>query len=179
MILRKIFVAAFLLTLSLSADAQLEKGKYSINAGVSSRIIWGVGGDLLLLDNYTFGAGYFIKDRLEVGLKGDFHYLNGTNYSRKDYSLGAYSKYYFTKKKRFTPYVEGSLGGGRATSILENHFILDRRFLKASLGIGADYWITKKFALTAGVQLDQNFFFDNLVPRSGQLNFNIGAKFNF
>lgn len=177
---KKIFFAVLLFAIGTSAQAQLEKGRYSINTGISSRITWDVGGDFLLLDNYTFGVGYLIKDGLEIGLKGDFNSLTLSDYSNESYSVGAYSRYYFSKeKKRLTPYVEGFLGGGRKMAKLEDQFNYDARFLKATLGIGADFWITKKFAVSTGIQYEQNFNFDSFQNRNSQLNFNIGTKFNF
>jgi len=160
--IKTIITLAFI-CFSFFANAQFEKGKFTIGTGVTPNIKLGSGQPSLTLNINELEFGYFLKNRWEVGASGNldvdnFYFKSTFLSSRTNYSLNAYSRYYF-KDKKFTPYVEAFLGGGKEKGLFieaNDEITYDRYNLRAALGIGASYKIGKRFAVNGGLRYGFN-----------------------
>lgn len=182
----RVFITSVFVCFCLFANAQFEKGKYTLGLGQSMTIQQSSNYTGFVLHRTNIEGGYFFKNRWELGLSGDFAFTGNLNVRReyltnRNYSLSAYSRYYFSNKK-FTPYAEAFVGGGA----LEGRFIeptdeIDnyKPYLRVGLGIGASYKINKRLTVNAGLRYDINKHFEKFEINRDRLNLNVGMKYSF
>ncbi len=127
-----------------SAMAQTSKG---------DRLVGGSGFVGVNSDNFLFelrpDIGWFVKDKLAVGLSATLFVSDYFDYSTTTYlSADPFVRYYFTKEGRSRFYGFGSVGVGRQTDNYQeqNNF---QFLMNASIGVGYAFFITDQVALEA------------------------------
>jgi len=110
-------------------------------------------------------AGYFILNKLKLGLLAKINITSENNGTKTFYSFGPGMTYYFTGKSNLTPYLLASGGYYKTKSFYdETGYTLD-------LGAGAIYMINKTIGLNAHLLYDykkgtqtSNLFYDDNDP---------------
>jgi len=98
--------------------------------------------------NLDLNAGYFILNKLKLGLLAKTNITSENNGTKTFYSFGPGMTYYFTGKSNLTPYLLASGGYYKTKSFYdETGYILD-------LGAGAIYMINKTIGLNAHLLYD-------------------------
>ncbi len=170
--MKKLFLAGALALFGLS-NAQIQEGNWMVGGQVADmKFTNGVNISL------TPQVGYFIKDNWAVGgqLGLDIFKAKGASGTQTDWTLGAFTRYYFgpneidslLKNGRFFTQGNVGFGGDNSSSSSSTNGV--------NLGIGAGY----AYFLTPNVSLEGLLGVDTFVgggSSSGKANVNLGVGF--
>jgi len=181
---KQYIVFLFLLFGSSMLFAQVEKGKWLLacysNLGIDiGKYKWesSDGGDVTEYKytqfNLTPMAGYFVIDKLAVGLFMDYQYYKDENvdnssdlWKNKSFTIGPFAKYYILEYKGIWPYVGGGIGFGSGKSGYEDS---EHKWniLTYRVGVGATYFLTDNVGLdlSLGYNYDAQKY-DNSIEKS-------------
>jgi outer membrane protein len=157
-------IILFLLFGSSMLFAQVEKGKWlmacSSNIGIDiGKYKWEAndGGEVSEYKytefNITPMAGYFVIDKLAVGLFMDYYYYkdedvdNNDTWKNSSFVIGPFAKYYIMEYKHLWPFVGGGIGFGSGKTGYNDSDEAKYKILTYRLGVGATYFITDNVGL--------------------------------
>lgn len=162
---KSILFAIILVLASNAGFAQLTKGNIllagSSNARISA-VSSGTGGN-----NTTFAStiisvspqvGYFIAERLPVGLYFEFQHENQYKYQiNNSLEIGPFVRYYLSKSQRLIPFLDGKLGFGSTSSKSKyGDYGTTSKLFSASLGLGATYLLNRHVGLDISMGYNYN-----------------------
>jgi len=171
-----------LLLISSIAFAQVEKGKWFV-AGYSSLGL-DIGSEKYEYPNsgwkstsvseykyteFDFNpyVGYFVIDKLPVGLFIDYEYMKEVDkedddtWKTSDFTIGPFVRYYIADVKGFFPYVEGRVGFGSYKETDEYSGNKDEwksKIFTYKLGAGATYFLTDHVGLDLFLGYDHDSY---------------------
>ncbi|PXX99207.1 hypothetical protein DF185_15130 [Marinifilum breve] len=194
--MRLIFTTICLLLLTSVASAQIEQGKFYINAqsgigfsSVNSEFESG-GSSTSEVESSQFAfapsVGYFVGDGLLVGLSVPYMTKknedeDGDETKSRSISFGPFVRYYFNNGGSKTkPYLHGGLGVGASTTETDNNK-WDYRLSNYELGGGLAIFFHKNIAVDLGLSYSnstQKYKEDSDVKlKTKNLAFNVGFTF--
>lgn len=153
----------------------LEKGSWMIGGNVNVSFSDNEYSDNLYQDHrFSPMAGYFLSDKLAMGLTMHYSYLGIYDSRVESLSAAPFVRYYF-KTQRFAPFAEASFGGG-VTEIAyfdgtEQQTVKDENF-SYQTAAGFNYFITNSVAVETKLSYLKNNNFDR-----GSLSLQAGFSF--
>lgn len=140
--MKKLLTVLAFVTVSLYSQAQNSFSKSDIIAEGTVSYSKAKGADA----TYAFSpsVGYFVSDKLAVGIFGNIS-ESGTS---KNSGIGAYGRYYFLSLgKNLSTFTQLSLATNSATPTVGSKV----NSTNVNLGLGLNYFVTSKLALTTNV----------------------------
>lgn len=160
-----------LLTCSITSSfAQIEKGKWFIAA--TGNCNFDIGKEKYKHDgsttdnnkyfdfNFNPMAGYFVIDKLPVGLYFDVYSHStkdpdGSNkYNETQFIVGPFARYYIMDYKKLFPYVEARVGFGTYKDKYEGEDPYKESYFSTRIGAGATYFFTQNVGLDLLIAYD-------------------------
>jgi hypothetical protein len=165
------FLLLALLTCNvLSSIAQVEKGRWFIAADGSCNFDIGKekyksGGTTTVYSKYfdfDFNpmAGYFVMDKLPVGLYFDVYSHrtknddNSNKVSENQFVVGPFARYYIIEYNKLFPFVEGRVGFGTYTYKHEGSDTEKESYFSTRIGGGATYFFVENVGLDLFIGYD-------------------------
>lgn len=109
--------------------------------------------------NFDPMAGYFLIDRLPVGLYMDINvsnedYTNSSLWKTRSLIAGPFVRYYLKPIKKFNPFAEARVGFGTYREGYDNSDMSKESAFSYRLGAGASYFLTDNVALDSFIGYD-------------------------
>jgi outer membrane protein len=166
-------IILFLLLGSSMLFAQVEKGKWlmacSSNIGIDiGKFKWeatdgGIMSEYKYTEfNITPMAGYFVIDKLAVGLIMDYYSYkdenldNNATWKNHTFTIGPFAKYYIMEYKHIWPFVGAGIGFGSGKSGSEGSDGIKWNILTYRIGAGATYFLNDN----VGIDLSLGYNYD-------------------
>ena len=159
------FFGILLLFIANNAFSQLNKGNIFLAGSTNSSLTVGSGGfsgnggnSKFDYTKITFSplAGYFVIDKLPVGLFFDFKYENLYNQEKsRTIEYGAFARFYILKTAKFNPYLEGRIGLGNSISKFNySNYETSGKIFTGRIGGGCTYFLNQHVGLDALLAYD-------------------------
>jgi opacity protein-like surface antigen len=150
------------------------KGSWLVGGNLSLALAVGETYDLTTFSVTPMG-GYFVGNKLAVGLSTSYQYYKGSSNSQA-FSVQPFLRYYFLQKK-LAPYGEVAYGGGWTQNEVFDSFLGETVTVKSSssfyrVAAGLNYFVSKNVALDGNLRYSRNNDFDY-----GIVSFNVGLQF--
>lgn len=158
----------------LSSYAQVEKGKWFIAATgncnfdigkVKDKYDGTTQDDHKYFDfNFNPMAGYFVIDKLPVGLYFDVYSHttkepdNSNKYNETQFVVGPFARYYILDYKKLFPYVEGRVGFGTWKDKYEGEDPYKESYFSTRIGAGATYFFTQNVGADLLIAYDYDVY---------------------